>query len=110
MWLNETEAANKYMNRSWTTQTALTLVANTEQTVAIASGKYYMTIDSEVDLKLEFNLLSNTTSITANSPVVVLGGFPETIQVPQGLVDETTDTLYAHFESTGNGDVKWVTG
>jgi len=108
---NETELANKYMNRNWVTQTALTLVANIEQTVALPKGHYFLRIDSAVDLNLEFNLVNNTTSVTANTPIAVLAGFPDIVHVPQGLVnDESDQVIYVHFESTAGGSVKWVSG
>jgi len=109
MQLVVNEAVTKDMARGWSTQTKITLVADTEQVVALNKEVSFLRIDSAVDLKIEFDLDSGSTSITDNTPVFVLGGLPEAVHVANGLRTKNSDILYVHFESASSGDLKWAT-
>jgi hypothetical protein len=95
------------MVRAWKKQAKFTLAAETETVKSLAKGTHFLRIDSDVDLRLDFSNNGTAKTMTSDWPRIILCDLPTEIMVPVADFKDT-DTVYAHFYSTADGDVRYL--
>jgi len=107
--LRGSEPELRYMQRKYEPKTAVTLVADTENYLTVAGGTRWLTIDSDVDLRIAWSDAVTDIGIDSDYPKKVLGGIPTEVIVPIDQFDDYLDTIYCHvYNESSGGDVRYA--
>ena len=103
------QAEQRYMQRKYEPKTKVALTANTETYLTVSGGTRFLTIDSDVNLKIAWSDTTTSIGIDVNYPTKVLANIPTEIIVPTDQIDNYQTTLYCHvFNATDSGDIRWA--
>jgi len=107
--LGKREPELRYMQRTYEPKTAVTLTADTETYLTVPGGTRWLTIDSDVNLKIAWSATITDIGIDGDYPTKVLAGIPTEVIVPVDKFEDYTQTMYCHvYNASDAGDIRWA--